>query len=108
MLVNSMSGKSLLIGVTENLNVSFNMPGFFATLYKYGVIGVGLSYWYYAQYVFQLRNAGFWISIIILATSFFSAHTHGTFYMMYYILILMNAHHMSKREKSIENRGETV
>lgn len=109
MLVSSMSGKSLLIGVAENLDeVNFNMPGFFATLYKYGVIGVVLSYWYYAQYLFRTKDAGFWMSILILVVSFFSAHTHGTFYMMYYILVLVNAHYMSVRGKSIENRGETV
>lgn len=109
MLVSSMSGKSLLIGVTENLDdVNFNMPGFFATLYKYGWIGVVLSYWYYAQYLFRTKDAGFWMCILILVVSFFSAHTHGTFYMMYYILVLVNAHYMSVRGKSIENRGETV
>ena len=105
MLISGMSGKSVLIGVSENLDdVNFNMPGFFATFYKYGLIGVGLSYWYYAQYLFRTKDAGFWLCILILITSFFSAHTHGTFYMLYYILILVNAHHMNIKNRSANQK----
>lgn len=30
-----------------------------------------------------------WIAAVIVFVSFFSAHTHGIFYMLYYVIILM-------------------
>lgn len=89
-LVKGLSGKSLLVGLTDDAsNITYNLPGFFATLYKKGVIGVLLSYWFYAKGLFKLKAAGFWMSFIILILSFFSAHTHGTFYMMFFVSLLM-------------------
>lgn len=97
-LVKDMSGKELVIGVTEDLTgLNFNLPGFHATLYKYGWIGLILSYCFYLQFLFRVRGAGFWISVIILIVSFFSAHTHGTFFLQYYLLVLLNAVHMSEK-----------
>ena len=95
MLVDGMSGKTLLFGVTENVDgIDFNLSGFYATLYKYGVIGIVLSYLFYILGVLKLKGAGFWISLIIVIISFFTAHTHGTFYMMYLVIVIMNCYHM--------------
>lgn len=95
MLVNGMSGKTLLVGVTENVNeINFNLSGFYATLYKYGVIGIVLSYLFYVLGVLRLKGSGFWISLIIVIISFFTAHTHGTFYMLYYVIVIMNGYHI--------------
>lgn len=95
MLVSGMSGSSLLVGVTENVDeITFNLSGFYATLYKYGLIGLALSYLFYIPGIFRLKGAGFWISLIIVIISFFSAHTHGTFYMIYFVFVIMNAYHM--------------
>lgn len=96
-LVQGISGKSLLVGVTDIIeDINFNLSGFFATIYKYGVIGVILSYWFYIQGIFRLKSAFFWISVIIVIVSFFSAHTHGTFYMIYFVLLLIDGYHVNK------------
>lgn len=101
LLVQGMSGKTLLIGVTENVNeINFNLSGFYATLYKYGVIGLVLSYLFYAPGIFKLKGAGLWTSLIIVIISFFTAHTHGTFYMMYFVIVIMNAYHMKVKNKT--------
>lgn len=89
MLVGGLSGKSLIMGVTDNVsNIEFNLSGFYATLYKYGIIGIILSYAFYAQGFFRLKGPYFWLTCIIVLISFFTAHTHGTFYMMYYVIVL--------------------
>lgn len=89
-LLRSLRGKQLLFGVTNTLEgIEFNMPGLAATLYKYGIVGVILSFWTYAYGVFKLKNAWFWISLIVVVVSLFSAHTHGTFYMIYYVFFIM-------------------
>ena len=71
-------------------NVNFNLPGFFSTFYKYGLIGLFLSYAFYAGCALFAKGAYRWMAIIILVTSIFSAHTHGTFYMLFYVMMLMD------------------
>lgn len=94
MLVGGLSGKTLVFGVTDNVsNIEFNLSGFYATLYKYGVIGIILSYAFYVQGIFRLKGPYFWLTCIIVLISFFTAHTHGTFYMMYYVIVLMDGFH---------------
>lgn len=85
-----MSGKQYLIGVSDSTDhVKFNLPGFFATMYKYGIIGTLLSYVFYLCCALFAKGAYRWMAIIILGISFLSAHTHGTFYMLFYVLMLM-------------------
>lgn len=69
-----------------------NMPGYNATIYKYGIVGILLSYEFYIKSLFKLDISNFLISSIIFIVSFFSAHTHGTFFMIFYVMLLMNGH----------------
>jgi len=86
-----MTGVQYLIGVSDSVDdVDFNLPGFFATMYKYGIIGTVLSYLFYVSCAIFSKGACRWMAIIILGISFFSAHTHGTFYMLFYVLMLMD------------------
>ena len=95
-LIKGLYGKALFFGVGKmDASIDFNMAGFHATLYKWGLIGVALSYWFYAQGLFKLKNAYFWMTIIVLIVSFFSAHTHGTFYLLYYVIFLTNGYYKS-------------
>jgi len=66
------------------------LPGFFSTMYKYGSVGVVLSYLFYLSCAVFAKESTRWIAVIVLAISFVSAHTHGTFYMLFYMLMLMN------------------
>jgi hypothetical protein len=92
-LVKGLSGRALWLGLTDDRsNIIFNLPGFFVTLYKKGIIGILLSYWFYVKGVFKLKASGFWMTIIIVILSFFSAHTHGTFYMMFFVAFLMEGY----------------
>ena len=86
-----MSGSQYLIGVSDSVeNVDFNLPGFFSTMYKYGIIGTLLSYVFYVCCAVFSKGATRWTAIIILGISMVSAHTHGTFYMLFYVLMLMD------------------
>lgn len=86
-----MSGSQYLVGVSDSVeDIEFNLPGFFNTLYRYGIIGTLLSYLFYLYCAVCGKYASRWIAIIILAISLVSAHTHGTFYMLLYVLILMD------------------
>ena len=92
-LISDMDGSALWIGLTDDRsNIIYNLPGFFATMYKKGLIGVLLSYWFYVQGFFKLKGAQFWMTVIIFILSFFSAHTHGTFYMMFFVSLLMEGY----------------
>lgn len=96
-LIRGTSGKYLLFGITDNVDdINFNLSGFFATVYKYGIIGILLSYLFYVQGLFRLQSAFFWLSSIIVVISFFTAHTHGTFYMLYFVVLLINGYHRSE------------
>ena len=65
-LIRDMDGSALWIGLTDDRsNIIYNLPGFFATMYKKGLIGVLLSYWFYVQGFFKLKGAQFWMTVII-------------------------------------------
>ncbi|MBR1792788.1 MAG: hypothetical protein IJ764_04030 [Bacteroidales bacterium] len=98
--IETISGKDVWFGragITSELD--FNLSGFYATYIKWGIIGLILTYWFYVQGLFKLKDAYFWLSIIIVSISFFTAHTHGTFYMLYFSLFLLNGYH----QKQIKN-----
>ena len=91
LILHQMSGQQYLIGVSDSVDdVNFNLPGFFATMYKYGIIGTVLSYVFYLCCAAFAKGATRWTAIIILGISLVSAHTHGTFYMLFYVLMLMD------------------
>ena len=87
-----MSARDILIGYSKDVEVSefdFNVAGFFATLFKQGIIGVILSYWFYLRGLRNVNSANFWYTLVIVALSFFTAHTHGTFYMLFFVCFQM-------------------
>ena len=93
MLISKMSKKEIFFGTSVvSDSIDFNLSGFHSTLYRFGVIGIILTYWFYGRGLFVLEGGFFYMTIIILIVSFFSAHTHGTFYMFYYALFLMNGY----------------
>lgn len=100
--VKEITGSAILFG-TPNVagELDFNLAGLYATYIKWGIVGIALTYWYYLQGLFKLKGAYFWYSAIIVAISFFTAHTHGTFYMMYYVIFLANGYY----EKALHERG---
>lgn len=90
-LLLSLEKSQLLFGVTSSTDdIVFNLSGFAATFYKFGIIGIILSYSFYVRSTIGLKAPYNWIGFVILVVSFFSAHTHGTAYMLYYVLILLN------------------
>lgn len=102
-LLSSLHGKNLLFGVTNTTEgITFNLSGFAATLYKFGIIGIILSYSTYVLGLIRLRRQYFFISLLIIGVSFFSAHTHGTFFMLYFVFILLEGNYeliLSKKGK---------
>lgn len=88
-LIKKMKGVQWIAGIADTTGADYNVPGVFATLYKYGIIGVILSCWVYIRSLWKTDIAHFCMAVVILVTAFFSAHTHGTFYMLFYVLILL-------------------
>lgn len=106
LLLQKMTVPELFFGdfhVADSLD--FNLPGFHSTLYRFGIIGLVLTYVFYGQGLLRLKGSYFYITGIILVVSFFSAHTHGTFYMLFYAMFLVNGYY----ERSIPSsmRGAT-
>ena len=90
-----MSARDILIGYSKDVEVSefdFNVAGFFATLFKQAIIGVILSYWFYLRGLRNVNSANFWYTLVIVALSFFTAHTHGTFYMLFFVCFQMHGY----------------
>lgn len=94
MLLEQMSHSEMVFGASViSETIEFNMSGFHSTFYRFGIIGLILTYCFYGQGLFKLKGGYFYFSFIILTISYFSAHTHGTFYMLYYVLFLMNGYY---------------
>ena len=102
--IQSISGKEIWVGTSGVIaDLDFNRAGFFSTYIRWGLVGVILTYWFYGQGLMRLKGAYFWLSFIILVLSFFTAHTHGTFYMMYFFLFLMDGYSKKKCGELSEN-----
>lgn len=106
MYVQSITGRAVWTGtpIGELDDLNFNVPGLFATYIKWGVVGVVLSYWFYIRGLFVLKGPYFWFSVIIIIISYFTAHTHGTFYMLYFLLFFMNGYYERSRKKILVNQ----
>ena len=102
----NMTFPQALTGI-EDITGSFgyNMPGFMATLYSQGLIGIVLSYEVYVKGLVMLKMPYFWFTAILLVVSFFSAHTHGTFFMLYFVMLLRDGYNssMRSREETLDN-----
>lgn len=92
-LVSQLRGLQIIRGVGDRLtNITFNMSGFYSTMYRYGIIGTVLSYAFYLQSLARLKNRHFWICAIIIVLSFFSAHSHSTMFMIYSTFVLIQGY----------------
>lgn len=92
--ISQMKGSQLIFGISDSYanDIEFHMSGFNGSIYRYGIIGTILSYVFYVKSVFELRNQQFWMAIVIIAISFFSAHTHAAFYMLYFLIFLIDGY----------------
>lgn len=98
--IQEIDGFAMLFGSANGVSgLDFNRAGFFATYIKTGLIGVVLTYWFYGQGLLRLRGAYFWLSFVILVISFFTAHTHGTFYMIFFVMFLLNGYYENTSKK---------
>lgn len=92
-----LSGKKALIGVGSAVDISnWNMSGFFYTIFKYGLIGCGFAYWFYAKSMLKLKNAYFWLAVMFVGLSFFTVHTYAAFYRLYYLSFVMAGYWMQR------------
>jgi len=100
--ISSLSPKQWIIGVSDTTHgMSSNMPGAVAALYRHGLIGMFLSMEFYTKSMWKLKMP-FWVAaLVIFGTSCFSAHTHSTVGMMYFVLILMRGYQTRVREESL-------
>jgi len=92
-LIRGLSGRELWLGVSESVEgINYNLSGFVATMYKYGLVGLILSYIYYFRSVLVLETSYALVAIVTIVVSIFSAHTHGTFFMLYLVFILLRGY----------------
>ena len=104
-IIRQFSLRQLLLGVSDHYSeVEAHMTGFNATMYKFGIIGTALSYVFYIRCVFQLKNQFFWIALLLIGTSFFNPHTHGTIYMLFFVVFLMEGYRQKReiRHKAVK------
>ena len=94
---------------TEDITGAFgyNVPGFMATWFAHGLLGVILSYEVYVKGLLMLKMPYLWFTVILLVVSFFSAHTHGTFFMLYFVMLLREGYNTSMRSREETLKGIT-
>lgn len=96
-----LSIKQWILGVADTTHgTSHNMPGMIAAIYRHGLIGMVLSMEFYVKSIWKLKMPFWVVAGVIVVTSFFSAHTHSTVGMMYYVLILMRGYQTRLREET--------
>ena len=98
--------KQWIIGVEDTTHgITHNMPGAIAAVYRHGLIGLILSTEFYAKSIWKLKMPFWLVALVIFVTSFFSAHTHSTVGMMYFVLILMLGYHTRLRKENFVATG---
>lgn len=100
-LIGQLQGWRLFFGIADSYaeEIEFHMSGFNGSMYRYGIIGTILSYGFYIKSLFSLKNQYFWIAFVVIAISFFSAHSHTTFYMLYFMIFLIDGYHANNSQK---------
>ena len=83
---------------------NWNMAGFFYTFYTQGLLGALLSYAFYVRSIFKLKDARFWIAVILVGLSFVTLQTHAAFFMFFYVLILMEGYNEKEDKWVIKNK----
>ena len=105
-MIQDLSDLELLIGRDDLLsNVKLYMSSFSETMCKYGIIGTIISYLFFVQGLFNLKGSYFWISLVIIILSFFSAHTHSTMFLIYCVFVFVEGF---KSKNVMERRCVTL
>lgn len=98
-----MQGIEFLIGIADHYaGLDFHMTGFNATMYKYGITGTLLSYFFYFKCVKDLKKQYFWLALVLIGTSFFMPHTHGTFYMLFFVVFFLEGYRERDRQALLQ------
>lgn len=83
-VLSGLSTTQLIFGVADNtVGVTAPMTGFSEEMYKHGIIGTAISYLFYIQGLLRLKDQYFWVCFLAIVMSFFSQHSHSSFFMLY-------------------------
>ena len=97
-ILKNMNVRQWIIGCSDSTaGTNTNMPGFMAIAYKYGIIGLLLSYAFFAFGLVKFGAGYFWATVIWFIVSFFSTHTHGMIYILFYIMLFYGGYEESTR-----------
>ncbi len=90
-ILKGMNFTQWIIGCADSVaGADTNMPGFMSIAYKYGIIGLILSYFFFAYGLTRFDGDYFWATVIWFGVSFLSAHTHGMIYLLFYVMLFYN------------------
>lgn len=91
--VSKLKGWDLILGKQNpGSEADWYMSAFYGTIYDYGLVGLVLSYLFYLYSVVKLKRQYFWMALMILGLSYFSVHTHGSSYLLFYCTMLLAGH----------------
>lgn len=91
--ISQLRGSQLIFGISDHYSdVEFHLTGFTGTMYKFGILGTVLSYLFYAKCLKDLDGRFFWLDLLLIVASFFTPHTHGTFYMLFFVIFLLQGY----------------
>lgn len=92
-VIKSLHGWQVIFGAQDGMSgITASMPSFNGVMLQFGIIGVILSYVFYVRGLFKLKNEYFWVAFIIVVASFFTAHTHSSFFILYAVFVFFNGY----------------
>ena len=87
-----MTANQKIFGISDSMgDLGKAISGYQGEMYKYGIIGVAISYVYYL--IFLLSSKEYYakyVALVLIGISFVCAHTHRDFYMLYYGVFLFH------------------
>jgi len=89
-LLGEMTAVQKIFGISDTMGeLGKSISGYQGEMYKYGSIGVVLSYIYYSIFLLcSKEHYAKYLALILIAISFVCAHTHRDFYMLYFGVFL--------------------
>ncbi len=90
-LLQMLSGTSLLFGRGTSYQISsWNISGFFYTVFQYGIVGLVLSYLLYFNTLRKkVRREYRLLAFFIILLSFFTVHTFAAYYRLYLVSFVL-------------------
>lgn len=105
-LLEGLQGFEFIFGISDAMGeLGTAISGYQGEFWKYGIIGIIISYGYYAFCMIKSKASNYlYMCLLLIGISFFCGHTHREFYVLYFSSFIINGVSLQKNYLPRQNR----